>query len=301
MTKIYYIDVSRTAINGKRRQKLHHAYDGEKIIKIRKLTRLRNANEIYIDTLFPEVYNEILELLKRGVKVYVLKDTRMLKKLRLENGLRKSDENDVLMLSKIPRECFRELTVRDVELKIAVRPLVNRYEWIVEKRKMLKQWKSRGYDYGFGESIRAMEADRKKIEREIVRMINRSIYKDVYRRVCNELQMRGSVEIAILVMELPLTSGVDKLKAYLGFTPTKNNRQYNHRLRRHLESIALNIYIRSYKKGANIPKEFIETIQNTQSKSTALQKLQLKILKILRRTWVEVNKKPVTNLLADEQ
>jgi hypothetical protein len=251
--------------------------------------------------LFPEVYNEILELLKRGVKVYVLKDTRMLKKLRLENGLRKSDENDVLMLSKIPREYFRELTAGEVELKVAVRPLVNRYEWIVEKRKMLKQWKSRGYDYGFGESIRAMEADRKKIEREIVRMINRSIYKDVYRRVCNELQMRGSVEIAILVMELPLTSGVDKLKAYLGFTPTKNNRQYNHRLRRHLESIALNIYIRSYKKGANIPKEFIETIQNTQSKSTALQKLQLKILKILRRTWVEVNKKPVTNLLADEQ
>jgi hypothetical protein len=299
--KIYYVDISRTAVNGKRRQKLHCVFDGQKVIKIRKLTKLRNANEIYIDTLFPEVYNEILELLKRGVKVYILKDTRMLKKLRLENGLRKSDENDALMLSKIPRECFRELTVREVKLKIAVRPLVNRYEWIVEKRKMLKQWKSRGYDYGFGESIRAMEADRKKIEREIVRMINRSIYKDVYRRVCNELQMRGSVEIAILVTELPLTSGVDKLKAYLGFTPTKNNRQYTHRLRRHLESIALNIYIRSYKKGANIPKEFIETIQNTQSKSTALQKLQLKILKILRRTWVEVNKKPVTNLLADEQ
>jgi hypothetical protein len=146
-----------------------------------------------------------------------------------------------------------------------------------------------------------MDSYRKKTGREIVKTVRKSIYKDVYRRVCNELQMRGSVEIAILVMELPLTSGVDKLKAYLGFTPTKNNGQYNHRLRRHLESIALNIYIRSYKRGANIPKEFIETIQNTQSKSIALQKLQLKILKILRRTWIEVSKELMTNLLADEQ
>jgi hypothetical protein len=134
----------------------------------------------------------------------------------------------------IPREYFRELTVGEVELKIAVRPLINRYEWVVEKRKILKQWKNRGYYYGFRESIRAMESDRKKTGREIVKIVRKSIYKDVYRRVCNELQMRGSVEIAILVMELPLTSGVDKLKAYLGFTPTKNNGQYNHRLRRHL-------------------------------------------------------------------
>ncbi|MCL7402637.1 MAG: hypothetical protein LZ168_07635, partial [Thaumarchaeota archaeon] len=287
--------------NGKRRQKLHYAFDGQKIIRIRKLTKLRNADEIYIDTLFPENYDEILELLKRSIKVYLLKDTTVLKKLRSENNLRKSDEVDALMLSKIPREYFRELTAREVELKIAVRPLINRYEWIVEKRKILKQWKSRGYDYGFGESIRAMEADRKKVEREIVRMINRSIYRDVYRRVCSELQVKDSVEVAILVLELPLTSGMDKLKSYLGFTPTKNDGRYNHRLRRHLESIASNIYLKSYKRRTSIPEEFVETIQNTQSMNRILQKLQLKILKILRRTWVEVNKKPVTNLLADEQ
>ncbi|MCL7390327.1 MAG: hypothetical protein LZ173_10440, partial [Thaumarchaeota archaeon] len=120
MSKVYYIDTSRTT-NGKSRQKLHYVYDGQKIIKVRRLTRLRNANEIYIDTLFPEVYNEILELLKRGVKVYVLKDTRMLKKLRRENNLSKSDEVDALMLSKVPKEYFRELTAGEVELKIAVR------------------------------------------------------------------------------------------------------------------------------------------------------------------------------------
>jgi hypothetical protein len=251
--------------------------------------------------LFPENYDEILELLKRGIKVYLLKYPSMLKKLRRENNLSKSDENDALILSMIPREYFRELTAGEVELKIAVRPLVNRYEWIVEKRKILKQWKNRGYDYGFGESIRAMEADRLKISREIIRMISRSIYKDVYRRVCSELQVWDSVEVAILVLELPLTSGMDKLKSYLGFTPTKNDGRYNHRLRRHLESIASNIYLNSYKRKTSIPEEFIENIQNTQSMSRILHKLQLKILKTLRRTWVEVNKKPVINLLADER
>ncbi|MCL7383444.1 MAG: hypothetical protein LZ174_04050, partial [Thaumarchaeota archaeon] len=111
-----------------------------------------------------------------------------------------------------------------------------------------------------------------------------------YRRVCSELQVKDSVEVAILVLELPLTSGMDKLKSYLGFTPTKNDGRYSHRLRRHLESIASNIYLNSYKRKTNIPEEFVETIQNTQSKSIALQKLQLKILKTLRKTWVEVSK-----------
>jgi hypothetical protein len=290
MAEVYYVDVSRTAVNGKRRQKLHYAFDGEKIIKIRRLTRLKDASEVFIDSLFPENYNEILELLKKDTKIYLLKDTGVLKKLRKENNLRKSDENDVLMLSKIPREYFRELTAGEVELKVAVRPLVNRYEWIVEKRKMLKQWRSRGYDYGFGGSIRAIEADRLKISRNIVKMVDRSIYRDVYRRVCSELQVKDSVEVAILVLELPLTSGMDKLKSYLGFTPTKNDGRYSHRLRRHLESIAFNIYFNSYKRKTSIPEEFVETIQNTQSKSIALQKLQLKILKTLRRTWIEVSK-----------
>jgi hypothetical protein len=53
MTKVYYIDVSRTAVNGKGRQKLYYVFNGQKIIKIRKLTRLRNADEIYVDSLLP--------------------------------------------------------------------------------------------------------------------------------------------------------------------------------------------------------------------------------------------------------
>ena len=127
MAKMCYVDVSRTVVNGKGRQKLHCVYDGQKIIKIRRLTKLRNAGEIYIDTLFPEVYDEVLELLKRGVKVYLLKYPSMLKKLRRENNVRKSDEVDALMLSKIPRECFKALTIEEIEKKIKVQPLINEY------------------------------------------------------------------------------------------------------------------------------------------------------------------------------
>jgi hypothetical protein len=131
--------------------------------------------------------------------VYLLRDTEVFKRLRLQNNLKKSDENDALMFSKVAKEYFRELTVKEMELKIAVRSLINRYGWIVEKRKMLKQWKSRDYDYSFGEPIRATEADRVKIGKEIVKIVSKSIYKDVYGRVCNELQVRDSVEVAILV------------------------------------------------------------------------------------------------------
>ena len=41
-------------------------------------------------------------MLMRGVKVYLLKDTTKLKKLRMENNMKKSDENDAMLLSRIP-------------------------------------------------------------------------------------------------------------------------------------------------------------------------------------------------------
>jgi hypothetical protein len=43
-------------------------------------------------------------LLKRGVRVYVLKDVGVMKKLREENGLRKSDEVDGQLLSMVLKD-----------------------------------------------------------------------------------------------------------------------------------------------------------------------------------------------------
>ena|GEM_PF-6166355 len=45
-----------------------------------------------------------------------------------------------------------------------------------------------------------------------MKIVSRSIYKYVYRRVCGELQMKDNVEVATLVLELPSTSGIGKLK-----------------------------------------------------------------------------------------
>jgi len=111
MSRAVHVDTSRTATNGKKKRKPHVVYDGKKIYKVNKLASVRNIDEVYIDSLFPEIYEEVLELLKKGVKVYLLKDTRMLKKLRLENNVKKSDENDSALLSKIPKDEFRALTI----------------------------------------------------------------------------------------------------------------------------------------------------------------------------------------------
>jgi len=72
MSRAVFVDTSRTARGGKRR-KPHVCYDGKRIFKISKLTKLKDYDEIFIDTLFPEIYDEILQLLRRGNKVYYLK------------------------------------------------------------------------------------------------------------------------------------------------------------------------------------------------------------------------------------
>jgi hypothetical protein len=284
MSKVYHIDVSRTAVNGKRRQKLHCVFDGQKIIKIRKLTKLKNASEIYIDTLFPENYNEILELLKKDIKIYLLKDTRVLKKLRLENGLRKSDEVDAQLLSMIPRDGFRLLTVDEIEFKMKMKPLINKYEKIVRWKVTLKSLLSQGFDYDFRESIRLMENDSRRISREIIREVADN---DVYREVCKLLGIKDSVELAILTVELPLHLPMTRLKGLLGFTPNKNEGRYNHRLRKHVAALATNLYINA-KKNANISDTIIE-IADRLPKERAIYRIQLMILKALRIAFLTTN------------
>ena len=112
----------------------------------------------------------MLECGWRGVKVYLLKDVRKLKRLRMENNLEKSDENDAMLLVRIPRERFRLLTADELELKIRMRPLkeIRKYERIVYWRKRLKRLIKDGFDYNFNESLRLMEAGRKKLSQEIV-------------------------------------------------------------------------------------------------------------------------------------
>jgi hypothetical protein len=286
MSKVYYIDVSRTAVNSKRRQKLHYAFDGQKILKIRKLTKLKNADEIYIDTLFPENYDEILELLKKGTKIYLLKDTGVLKKLRLQNNLKKSDENDALILSMIPRECFRALTVQEMEKKVKVQPLINKYELLSRRIKTLKVWiKHDGYDYRLRDSIRLMEEDKEETAKKIIEIFSDDI---IYKEACKMLGISESVDLAILLSGLRLETSSAAIRGYLGLTNNRNGR-YNRSMRKHLAQLANVIYV-DVKRGIMEPscKELTD-IATMKPKNKTLFKLQAKILKILKSVWRTAN------------
>jgi hypothetical protein len=294
MAEVYYIDVSRTAVNGKRKQKPHYVFDGQKMLKIRRLTKLRNANEIYIDTLFPENYDEILELLKKGTKIYLLKDTTILKKLRKENNLRKSDEIDSQLLSMIPREYFRALTVQEMERKIKVQPLINRYELLSRRIKTLKMWiKHDGYDYGLRDSVRLMEEDKEEAASKIIKMLSNDA---IYRGACRLLGLNDSVEVAILTIELPLHLPLNILKKVAGLTPNRNNGRYNHSIRMHLSQLATNIYFNAkrWRGRWEVPEEFREIVDSL-PREKAIYRLQSRILKMFRKAYFLANQLTADN------
>ncbi len=257
MSKSVYVDTSRTATNSKRKRKPHIVFDGERVFEIDKLTKLKEVNEVFIYTLFPEIYEEVLELLKRDVKVYLLMDTSILKKLRKENNIKKSDENDAVILSKIPRDKFRALTVEKVEKKVEPKPLINKYELLSRRIKTLKQWiKNDGYDYELKNAIRLMEKDKKDIAKKIIKILSNDT---IYKEACRMLRVEDSVELAILTMELPLHLPITRLKGLLGYTPNKNKGRYNHRLREHITRFAVVLYI-NRKKCVNVLNKIAEIV-----------------------------------------
>ena len=172
MARIYHVDTAVPSDRKKRRKhKTHVVFDGSRVFRVERLTELGDAAEVYIDAMFPELYDEVLELLRNGVRVCLLKDPIKLKKLRMKNNMKKSDENDAVLLARIPKEKFRPLTVKEVEFKARMRPLINRYERLAQWKKRLKMLVKDGYDYNFKEVIRLMEADRTRISREIIRQV----------------------------------------------------------------------------------------------------------------------------------
>jgi hypothetical protein len=303
MARSVYVDVSWSAGVKRRRAGRGHphvVFDGEGFYEVDRLTKLKNAEEVYIDSLFPTIYPDILGLLKNRVKVFLLTNARILRKLRLENNLRKTHQNDAFILSWIPKEWFRELTIEEIEFKMKVRPVIRKYEWLVRWKKTLKILITKGFDYYFRESIKFIEEDLKETAREIISMVSNSRYGEVYRRVCDTLRVKDSVEVAVLVMELPLHLGVGKLRAYLGLNPVKNNNQYNRRLRRHLEALAYNTFLNYYRKKKDEAEEIINIMKNASSRSEAMLRIQLTILRILRKAWIEAENNQTNEGLAGQ-
>ena len=287
MSKTVFIDTSRTAINGKRKKKPHVVFDGEKVFQINKMTRLENVDEVFIDTLFPEIYEEVLELLKRGVKVYLLKDARILRKLRLENNLRKSDKNDSALLSTISKDAFRALTVEEMEKKVKLEPLINKYELLSKRIKTLKQWiKNDGYDYRLRDSIRLMEKDKRDVVKRIIKSFSDDV---VYKEVCRVLGIKDSVDLVILLNKIRLDLPLHCIKDYLGLTNNKNNGKYDRRAREHLSQLANAIYVGIKRGVVKLSYKDLIDIVTTEPKKKALYKLQVEILKILKKIWKATN------------
>ena len=202
MVKVYYVDVAVPADRKKRkRHKTHAVFDEVRVFRVKKLTELEDASEIYIDALFPQIYEELMELIERNVKIFLLKNLRLLKRLREEDKVKKSDEADAQLLSRIPRIFFRELTLREIKLL----QLINEYETYSKWRVIIKRWISR-HPLDFlkkcvREFRRLYECYGGKIIEEVMKDEN---YAAIYKTVCEELRLKNSVEVAILVVRLPL-------------------------------------------------------------------------------------------------
>lgn len=84
----YWADIARTAKSDKRHSKPNIVFDGEKIVKVRRLMDLPVAegDEVFIDVMFPEVLADLAELLRKCVRVYLLKKTKLIKGFRISSG-----------------------------------------------------------------------------------------------------------------------------------------------------------------------------------------------------------------------
>jgi hypothetical protein len=282
--RIYFVDVAIPADRkGRRRDKMHAVFDGSRVFRVRRLTELEDASEVYIDAIFPQIHEELMELIKKDVKVFSLRDTRILKRLREENHVRKSDEVDARILSIIPRNHFKQLTIRELRLL----QLINMYEKYTEWKRIIRQWVAAYPQTPFKKYVRELRSIRDEYGRRIIEEVMKNEdYAAIYRIVCDGLGVRDSVEVAILVARLPLNRKFGRLRGLLGLTPHKN-KNYNHRLRGHLSSLAAAIYINNRRCG--VGARLFEGINRT-PQSKALYTLQLRILKILKRAWQQRQK-----------
>ena len=64
---VYYVDTA-ISVDGKKRRKYkaHTVFDGEGTFKVRELTELEDACEIYIDSLFLELYDDAFGIVEEG-------------------------------------------------------------------------------------------------------------------------------------------------------------------------------------------------------------------------------------------
>jgi hypothetical protein len=206
-----------------------------------------------------------------------------MKRLRVENNVEKSDENDAMIPAKMPKACFKELTIRDVTLL----RLIDGYEKSARWRRVIRQWMESYPLNSFEKCVRKLRSMHDFYGRKIIEEVMRDEdYAAIYRMVCEELGLKDSVEVAILVAMLPLNWKLRRVKGLLGLTLHKS-KNYHHKLREHLSKLAATIYINNGRHG--VGARLFESI-NRVPRDKALYTLQLRMAKILKRAWQQQQK-----------
>ncbi|MEM3921637.1 MAG: hypothetical protein QXG25_01980 [Nitrososphaerota archaeon] len=277
MTSRVYVDTADSS--GKKSRKKHVCYDPQArmFFKLNRLTELHCYDEVYVDSLFQRLHEEVLELLRRGVKVFRLKEVRLIKRLRESNGIEKSDESDAYILSLIPDEFYRELSAEELQLK----RLVSEYLAVDRLIVKLKSCGDR-LKLDLRESIKALEMRKEEIAERICDAVEGN---EFYRRVLEYLGYRRSPLIAMLLAMIDFSRGTHKILDYLGLHAKAE--EHNHTARTILSKIAANIYMWALnpRMRDSVPEKYIRIAQR-HPRGKAMLKIQTEVIRDIRRLWL---------------
>jgi len=276
MRRAAYVDVS----NAPQKIRCHVFYDGEHFVKVRKMTMLSRFEKIFIDTLFPSIINELIDLADSGVEIYVLKDTRIIKKFRDELGLAKSDDNDAYVLSKIPVEFYRR--IRGEELKL--RLMLHEYEIVSKRLRELKKWSKEGI-YEVEELKKLFETKLRKLSREITRLAEAAI--PMYKEVSEQIGVNG-VMLAGLLLYVDFNKGLSKIKSYLGLYEKAT--AYSKKARTYLSKLARAIAINAKNgNGRTKLKKYRKIVKESKNTKQAIKRIEIAIIKQIRKIFRETS------------
>jgi len=279
MSKTYFVDISWTFDGGKRgRKKMHVAYDGEKLRKITTLMSLEDASEIYIDSLNSKIYDDLLTLLRQGVKVYLVRKLRLIKEFRDKFKMKKNDENDAIVLSLMPKDAFRPVTLEEVEIKASLHPFIQKWVSLSKRLKTLKRWESDGFESKLLPLFKKeLEREKDRLEKEIMRIAREKI--EMYRWAEEELGLHGA-SLARLLLYVDFSKGLRKIKNFI---------QGNKNAREALTSLAFAVY--SNARQGRGPEKYLNYIKSYEGikAEDAIKKLRFMIIKDLRKLWCKHN------------
>jgi len=221
------------------------------------------------------MFDQVRDLIEKGVKVYVLRDYRAIKMARHANGLVKNDENDAVALGMVSPTWFRELTLD----RLLLEGDIVRYRRLSKMVSTLKKWRTDGDLSGETaiQLIRQLDAEKNAVGRRIIKRVRSDpFYGELYRRAVEELGFGDrAVAMAVLSVKLLLHLNRSKLKVYLGFTlEAKKTWRYRHDLRGWLARTATAICIKKMK---------------TRNSKVAYRQ-QLLILEALKRIYREIQR-----------